>query len=185
MQADFDVADFENPQDTKGVYGKFYWHPKKDEDASATEGRPIFKEVEYIEIIAAGNANNIIRRPATDMDKRRFSKTYSMFKEGDSEQLVGTPLSEVTWIGVAQIEELLYRKVRTVEQLAELNDSVCAGSPGLFDLKRKAMKYITKAQGDAPFTALAKENDELKARIAALEASLIGIEKASKNNKKE
>lgn len=172
MQADFDVADFEYPQDTKGVYGKFYMHPKKDEDASAKEGRPIFKEVEYIEIIAAGNANNIIHRPATDMDKRRFAKTYSMFKQGDNEQLVGTPLTEVTWIGIGQVEELMYRKVRTVEQLAELNDAICGSSPGLYDLKRKAKLFMQKAEGDAPFTALAKENDDLKARIAALEHAL-------------
>ena len=167
---DGDLSEFENVESTKGVYAKFYMHPKQDEKASAEAGRPIYVEKEYVEIIAAGNSNNIIRRPVSDMDRRRFRQAYAKFREGDTEQLVGTPLSEVTWITRGMVEELAYKKVRTVEQLSELNDAVCGAMPGVYDLKRKAQAWVAKAEGAAPFTALQKENDELKNRIAALEA---------------
>lgn len=169
--ADFDVKDFEDENSTKGVYARFYWRPKKDEAASAAEGRPIFKDTEYVEIIAAGNSNNIVARPVSDMDRVRFRQAYAKFKEGDADQLVGTPLIELPWLTRSQVEELAYMKIRTVEQLATLNDAAC-GIPGMFDLKRKAEAWVKKAEGAAPFTALQKENEDLKARIAALEELL-------------
>lgn len=171
-QYDGDLQEFENVESTKGVYARFYLHPKQDEKASAEAGRPIFVEREYVEIIAAGNSNNIIRRPVSDMDRRRFRGAYEKFRQGDTEQLVGTPLSEVTWIARGMIEELAYKKVRTVEQLAELNDAVCGSMPGVYDLKRKAQAWVEKADKAAPFTQMAKENEELKNRIAALEQML-------------
>jgi hypothetical protein len=122
-----------------------------------------------VEILAAGNASNIIRRPVGDMDRKRFHKEYAKFREGDTEQILGTPLAEVSWISRSMVEEMAYMKIRTLEQLADLNDQACTRMPGLYDLKRKAKAWMEKASAAAPFTALQKENDELKARIAALE----------------
>lgn len=168
-----DLKDFENVESTNGVYARFYMHPKLDETASAAEGRPVYSDREYVEIIAAGNANNIIRRPVSDMDRRRFRREYAAFRAGDTEQLIGTPLVEVPWISRSMVEELAYRKVRTLEQLAELNDGACTATPGLFDLKRKAGAWLEKSKAAAPFTALQQENEELKARLAALEAMMV------------
>jgi len=170
--ADFDPKIFENPQATVGVYANFYLRPEQDEEESAKAGRPIFKDVEYIEIITAGDAKDVRRRPVREADKRRFREAYRKFREGDREQLVGTPLTEVTWVSAAMREELHYAKVRTVEQLAELNDQACGRMPGMYDMKRKAAQWLQKATESAPFTALHKENEELKARLEALEASL-------------
>jgi len=170
--ADFDVADFENPEDTKGVYARFYVVPKEDAAASLHEGRPVYKDVVYIEIVSAGNSTNIIRRPVTDMDRRRFRKQHEMFLAGSEDQLVGTPLVEVPWITRSQVEELHYLKVRTLENLASLNDAVCTNIPGMFELKRKAAAYIAKASADAPFEEMRAENDLLKERLAALEAAM-------------
>lgn len=170
--ADFDPKIFENPQATIGVYAKFYVRPEQDEEKSAKEGRPVFKDVEYIEIITAGDAKDVRRRPVREADKYRFREAYSKFREGDQDQLVGTPISEVTWISAAIREELHFAKVRTVEQLAELNDQACGRLPGMYDMKRKAAQWLQKANDSAPFTALHKENEELKSRLEALEASL-------------
>lgn len=172
QEAEFDVKAFDDSEDTTGVYARFYFFPQKDEAASAEVGCPQFRDIEFVEIIAAGNANNIIRRKASDMDRRRYHKAYAKFKEGDSEQIVGLPLAEVTWIGRSQVEELAYIKCRTVEQLASLNDGACNAMPGLYELKRKAQAYLKRAESEAPFTALAKENDELRARLAALEETM-------------
>jgi hypothetical protein len=171
-QFEGDLKEFENVESTNGVYARFYLHPKLDEAASKVENRPIYADKEYVEIIAAGNANNIIRRPAGDMDKRRFHREYSRFREG-SEQTIGTPLTEVTWITRGMVEELAYMKVKTLEQLSELNDQACTKMPGLFDLKRKAQAWVKQATDSAPIVALQEENEALKARLAALEAAMV------------
>lgn len=165
--ADFDVQDFEDVESTKGVYAKFFFKPCKNEEESAKEGRPVYFEKEYIEIIAAGNSNNIVIRPVTDMDRRRFRGAYAKFKEGDSEQIVGTPLVEIPWLTRSQVEELSYRKVRTLEQLAELNDQVCMSTPGMFNIKRKAQDWLKKAAEEAPFTKLHEELEALRSELAA------------------
>lgn len=169
--ADFDTKDFENPDDTKGVYPRFYVVPKQDEAKSVEAGRPIFTDREYVEIFCVGNENNIVRRPVTDIDRRRFRSAYALFKAGDTEQLVGTPLTEIPWLTRSQVEEFAYLKIKTVEALAELNDAVCTNNPGTFELKRKAGAWLQKAKEAAPFTALHKENEDLRKRLAALEAA--------------
>jgi hypothetical protein len=150
----------------KGVYAKFFWHPVKDEQASAEAGRPIFVDKEYVQIVAAGNSTNIVTRKVTEMDIRRFKKYYDLFKQGDAEQLIGTPLTEVPWVTRAQVEEYAYRKIRTLEHLAELSDSEC-NMPGMYEMKRKAAAWLEKAKEAKPFTAM---QAELKKQLAALTA---------------
>jgi hypothetical protein len=164
---EYDVGDFSRENDNRGVYARFYYAPVKNEEASAAEGRPVFVDKEFIEIIAAGNSTNIVGRKATDMDKRRFSKEYSLFKSGDDEQMVGTPLTEVPWITRSQVEELMYRKIRTLENLAELSDGMI-NAPGMYELKRKAEAWLKKASEAAPFTAMQAEMEALRAELAAL-----------------
>lgn len=168
--ADFDVADFENPDNNKGVYARFYFAPRQDAVQSAAAGRPIFVEREYVEIVAAGNQNNIIRRPASDQDKQRFHREYAKFKDGDTEQLVGTPLSEVPWLSRSQVEELNYRKIRTLENLAEINDSAC-NVPGMYDLRRKAKAWLDKANEAVPFTKMQAQIDALTKELEAVKAA--------------
>lgn len=171
--ADFDLQDFEDVESTKGVYAKFFFMPCKNEAESAKEGRPVYVEKEYIEIIAAGNSNNIVVRPVSDMDRRRFRVAYAKFKEGDNEQIVGTPLIELPWLSRSQVEELAYQKVRTLEQLAELNDQVCMNIPGMFNLKRKAADWLKKAAEEAPFTKLHEELEALRSELAAMKAQKV------------
>lgn len=168
-QFDGDVSHFDNRYaGDKGVHARFYMMPVKDEAKSAEAGRPIFVDKEFVEIVAAGNANNIIKRKATAEDKQRFREQYSRFKDGDLTQIVGTPLSEVPWLTRSQVEELSYMRIRSLEALASLDDSVCAKVAGLYDLKKRAAAHVEKAGLAAPVEALHKENEDLKNQIAAL-----------------
>jgi len=169
--ADFDT-DFENAEDTKGLYVRFYMHPVQNDALTLENGRPIYDDVEFIEIVVAGAPTNIVRRPVEETDKRRFAKSYSLFKAGDLEQNVGTPLSEIAWVTASQREELAYMRIRTVEQLADMPDAACTKIPGTYELKRKAADWIKRAANDAPFEIMRKENEDLKARLAALEESM-------------
>lgn len=167
--ADYDVQDFnERYAADKSVYAKFYTMPVKDEHASANEGRPIFYDREYIEIRAAGNQNNIVQRPAMEQDRQRFSRQYAAFQKGAEEQVIGTPLTEVTWLTRSQVEELAYVRIRTLEHLSSVSDEICGRMPGLQDLKRKAAQILDAAEAVAPITALQEENEGLKAQVDAL-----------------
>lgn len=174
---EFDVKDFEDPNLNAGVYARFYWVSREDPVQSAAAGRPIYVDKEYVEIIAAGNANNIIRKPASDVERSRFRNEYRKFKEGDTEQLTGTPLTEVPWITRSQVEELLYRKVRTLEQLATLDDAAC-NVPGMYELKRRAGAWLAKAKEAAPFTAMSAEIDALRAELDAMKNQQLAAQQA-------
>jgi hypothetical protein len=167
---DYDVKDFEDPNARKGVYARFYLVPKKNEALSAEKGMAVFEDKEYIELIAAGNSTNIIRRPVYEADKRMYRQEYALFKEGDAEQIVGTRLTEVPWITRSQVEELMYRKIRTLEGLADVADHDC-NVPGMLDLRRKAQAWLEKAKEAAPFTAMQAEMDAMRKELAALKAS--------------
>ena len=128
--ADFDVEHFEHRNaGDKQVYVRFYIKPVEDAAATAEQGRPIYKDREYVEIRSPGNATNVVVRPVTDMDRQRFAGAYGLFKKGETEQVIGTPLTETPWLTRSQVEELAYLRIRTLEQLAGVGDDVCTRMP--------------------------------------------------------
>lgn len=181
---DYDVSDFDDRfAADKSVYAKFYTHPVKNEKASAEAGRAKFDEVEYVEIRAAGNANNIIQRPASDQDRQRFHRQYELFRAGMAEQTVGTPLTEIPWITKSQVEELAYVRINTLEALATVNDDVCQRMAGLRDLKNKAMIFMEAADKAAPLTALQEENNVLKKQLTEMALQMKELTAAVKKQK--
>lgn len=171
--ADFDVNDFSSREaGDKSVFVKFYMRPKENEAKSAEEGRPIYEDKEYVEIRTPGNATNVVQRPVTDMDRKRFAHAYRAFKEGETEQVIGTPLVEAPWITRSQVEELAYLRIRTIEHLANVGDDVCTRIPGLFKLKQRAQAMAVKAEQQAPFIQLQKERDEMQAELDALKETV-------------
>lgn len=168
-----DTKDFESrTAGDKSVYVKFYMRPVVDDAASDEAGRPIYRDREYVEIRTPGQQNNVVQRPVTDMDRQRFRQAYQSFKAGESEQTVGTPLSEMGWVTRAQVEELAHMRIRTVEHLAGLDDAVCSRHAGLYKLKQKAQQVLADSEKNAPFAKMQTENDELKASLAALQETV-------------
>lgn len=172
--ADFDLEDFENPRrsDAK-AFARFHLLPIVDEAKSAEAGRPIYNDVEFVEIIVPGNQTNRPVLKVTSIERQRFARQYKAWKEsGSSEYLEGTPLTEVPWITRSQVEELAYSRVRTLEQLASVDDLACQRMMGLLDLRRKAQAALTRAEASAPFTKLQEQLDKLAAENASLKLSV-------------
>jgi hypothetical protein len=63
------------------VRPRFYLDPVQDELASAREGRPIFKEVERVEIFMPGNPYAIPVFNVTDQHRERWPRVYEQFRE--------------------------------------------------------------------------------------------------------
>lgn len=151
-----------------------------NEAKSLKEGRPIFDEMEVVEIRFPGDRNRISVFPAdapsaSEADSgltyaQRFAKQYEQFKSSKTQTMSGTPLSEVPFLTEAKRAELKAQNVYTAEQLASLD-----GTPlkqlgmGGRELKNQATAYLQSAKEAAEPTAMAAEIEDLKARLAQYE----------------
>jgi hypothetical protein len=159
---------------------RFFRKAVRDDVASAEQGRMVFKELDYVQIMVPGDRDNIIVRPAGEGDKRRFGQQYADWKRNEqSEQLVGTPLEMWGRLNLSQIEEFRYIGVRTVEQLAVLKDDAMLRFPGASDLKRKAQTYLDAQKDEAPMRALQAaleardaDNAQMREQLAKLAAQV-------------
>lgn len=165
--------------ETGGLRATFHLEPVQDEEASAKEGRPIYRDVEFCQIRNLSDKTNVIDRIATAQDKQRFPKEYALFKSGDTEQLVGTPLKEWPGVTKSKIKELAHFEIKTVEQLAEVSDGGIAQMGPFRALRDAAKDWVASAKKQAPTTQLraemkdlAKENLALKTELAELRTLL-------------
>jgi len=160
----------------KNLLVKFFLKPRQDKEASEREGRPIFKDVEYVDIKIPGDRSGGACRPASDGDKRRFAEHYRRFKDRMSQDVnEGTPLVEWPIISRSLCEELAFFHVRTIEQLANMSDSQTSKFMGLAQFREKAKQWLEYADKEKPFWEIDKkmkllraENEELKKSVAEL-----------------
>lgn len=155
----FNPDDFKNGAGDDKLFVVFHQDILKDEARSEEEGRPIFKDVEFIRIFIPGDKSNVIDRPVRPGDKTRFPKQYAAFRDGADEeaQLTGTPLKDWPMVGRSQVAEMAYFGIRTVEQLADVRDDVCFKIPGLTTLKQTAGVWLQKAKSTAEAAKIANQ----------------------------
>lgn len=180
-EADFSVTDmamdvgmdrFNRFKGDDRLYVVFYLHPIRDDVASAAEGRPIYKEVEWVKIMVPGDKGNVINRPANGEDLQRFRTTYDKFKTNSQESLTGTPLEKWPRVTRAQVEELKHFGIRTVEQLSNLQDVHASKFMGIGVMRQWARDFLEAAKAEAPLSAMRAELDTRDAEIAALKDAL-------------
>ena len=152
-----------------------------DPAATKKEGRPIFRDMEVVEIRIAGDRHYAPVVPAHSMWERvdgeeityamRWPDAFERFKAGQAQVAHGTPLSELPFLTEARRQELRALKVYTAEALAAL-DGKNLGNIGMDgrDLKAQAQEYIKTAATAARDVELSAENERLRAEIAALRA---------------
>lgn len=169
----------------KNLLVRFFIKEREDKAASQAQGRPIFRETEYVEIRVPGKRDAQACRPATERDKQRFPRHYDMFKRRVEVPAEGTPLSEWPQITRSTIEQLSFLHIKTVEQLANANDTDLGTMHGGISLKQRAaefLKYADKTKLIAEKEALEaqmKEQQEALAeqtkQIAALQATVANM----------
>lgn len=152
------------------LYVRFYLEPMENPAKTAESGRPIFEDVEFIEKQVPGDKTLTVQRPVTDRDKREFARQYRAWKaDATAEQTSGTPLKAWPQVSRAQVEELAFFKVRTVEDLANLSDALLANLGPYRELQKKACDFLAAARGHAPTSALRTALEEEKQKREALE----------------
>jgi hypothetical protein len=171
---------------TGGVSARFHQKSVQDQAASDVAGRPVYRDVVYLEKRVPGDRLVTIDRPMRESDKMEFHEQWQRYEAGLSEKPEGQPLAEWPQVSRSQVEELAYFRVRTVEELAKVPDSASGPMGPLFPLRDKARAYLDRAAAgaveaklQADKVAAEKRADELEARLAVMERA-----QAEHNSKK-
>ena len=172
--------DFKDPNAPKSpLVPLFYTEPVHMEFRSKQEGHPIYEDREFVRIFIPGNRGSVAVEPVGDEQKARWPKEYAAFKEGREAPLEGTPLRE--WpnslMTASKAEELAFFHIKTVEQLAEVNDGQLQHlGMGARQLRETAKKFLEVARtGTAPLERLIAENFKLKDENERLQQQIAEI----------
>jgi len=179
--AQFDHQDFEPNAQSKldeSLLVKFFTQQREDKTASLKEGRPIFKDVEYIDIKVPGNRSGGACRPAQYRDKQHFPRHYAAFQQRKEMPLEGTPLAEWPLMSRRQVEELAFNNIKTVEHLVAMSDSDTAKFMGMNTLRRKAKMWLDNTDKTARINeieSLKTANTEKDEKILTLESQMLNL----------
>lgn len=151
-----------------------------NEAASKAAGRPVFQEMEVVEIRFAANRQTVAVFPAHDPEPNAtrekgeivtyamlYNEQYRQFKAMETQDVSGTPLSEATFLTESKRRELKALNIHTVDALAALD-----GQPlkqlgmGGREMKNQARAYLDAAAGSADVTAMAAEIAALRQQVA-------------------
>lgn len=166
---DFDMNFEDNQQNEadKRLPVKFSLIPTLCEAETLAQGRPIYRDEEVIHIMIPGS-RDITAALVDDNYRRRFARQYAAFKAGQEQHLNGTPLNVLVWLTPAQIAELNAVNCHTVEQLAEMPESLAQKFMGAHALQQRAKTYLLAAKEQAPMIKLQAELEKRDEEIATL-----------------
>ena len=175
----------QNPDQTRhGLYVEFYMHAIPDKEKTLEQGRPIHKEVAYVMIMIPGDKGQIVRRPVRtgqhpNHDNNRFHNEYVAFIQNKDAPVDGMLLEHWNELNKAQVMDLQHIGIKTVEHLADLNDTVLQKFMGLADLKTKAKKHLSatsrgasKKQMEAELAKRDNEIDTLNSTVEDMAVQL-------------
>lgn len=171
------------------IVPRFFVHTVPDPKASKEAGRPIFKDIEAVEIRMAANKQTVGVFPAHEFWQwgeidgvrqkityaMRFADQYKRFKANEAQAMTGTPLEELTFLTQAKRSELKALSIYTAEALATLD-----GQPlkqlgmGGRELKSQAEAYLNRATDSAAVMRMANQIEQLKQTIADLQPTQSG-----------
>lgn len=162
--------------DDKGLYVEFYLESVYQEFLSKKEGRQIYSDVPYIRILQPGGKSEINRPVRMEPDGRgappdpeRFPGQWVSFQNKQVQVQTGTPLEQWPILKKSQVEEFKAQRVYTVEQLAQLPDTVLhnfgMGGRGMRD---QAIVFMNKAEEGKALSAANSRIEQLENQIEAL-----------------
>ena len=145
--------------DDSGLYVRFYFNK--------------VHEKHYVRINIPGDSRTEWDRAATEQDKMRFSKQWELYKNQQNQFGTETMLKDWDAITEGQVRELNARNVQTVEQLAQMIDSMILACPmGTRDLVRKAQGFISDMASKRQMELANQELSKRDTKIALLEEKL-------------
>jgi len=175
-----------NPRDPDSVLiPTFRNHAIPNEAKTLEAGRPIYDDVEVVDIRRAGS-RDFSTHPATGFARwvtdprtggqvketyaERFRHQYQQYKAQAQQTLTGTPLDHVPFLTEGKRAEMRALNVLTVEQLAAVDGQELKNlGPGGRELKNQATEFIEQSKSNVPNMKMAAELEALRSRNAVLE----------------
>ena len=171
-------------------------HAVRNEAKSVAEGRPIYDDIEVVEIRMPGNrtgapifpahaVSHWVTDPRTGEQTKityaeRFRHQYQQFKAVQQQTKTGTPLDHAPFLTEARRSELRALNVYTVEQLALVDGAELKNlGTGGREMKNRAQEYIEESKTRAPNLQMQAELEALRARNALLEEDNEAMKKRS------
>lgn len=165
--------------------------PKDDKKRSEELGYRVTKDVDMAYIMQPGSKDQV-ERVATDwleMLKRKaldgapdaypqdwidaFHRKFELWKQGHEAPLDGTSVKEWPLLSPAQAENFIALRILTIEDVAAMTEeSMGRYGMGAREFREKAREWL---KGKEVSEIAMKENAELKARLADLEAKLLAL----------
>lgn len=151
---------------------RFFWLEQENDIKSKAEGRPIYDQIEMVEILTPGSKDKLHRK-VNDFDKARFKEKYKAFTELSNNKISGTPLEQFPFISVGDRRELEYFNVYTGEQLINMPDGNIdrLGVNGR-DLIKKVSAFMQMAKDTSVVSRMTEENESLKREMALIKEQM-------------
>jgi hypothetical protein len=163
----------------------------KDENASAKAGRPIFNDMEIVELRFPGS-KNWAAYPATSFSHwgtdpqtgeqiqityaERFRRQYQQYKAHSVQTKSGTPTTYAPFLTEARRAELRAQNIYTVEALAGIDGQELKNlGPGGREMKNAAIEYIEETQKGAVNTQMQAELEALRAKYQLMEEDMAAV----------
>jgi len=148
---------------------EFRMEPILQGHETEVQGRPIYKDVPFINLRFAGANQTVWDRPATEADKQRFKAQWEAFQRGEEQVTSGTPLKMWPLLSRSQVAELAAFGITTVDQLASIGDNgLEALGLGGRTLRDQAQAWLRQAQDGAEVMRLQGDNQRLRDDLDAL-----------------
>jgi hypothetical protein len=124
-----------------------------------TEKRPIFEEKVFLKKLVPGDSTLVVDRPMREQDIEEYPIEWARFEQKKEQRVSGTPIDVWSAISETQKAEFKALHIFTIDQFAQLADSVGNKIMGFNDLRDKARAFIAAAKDSAVFDKIRAETD--------------------------
>lgn len=190
LATDLNNTEFVGAKDPdSGLYVEFYFEEPVDawasrEQSQAQQRKVVVKLAKqpFVRIMVPGDKTSEYTAAVTEAHKQRFPRQWLAWQiseglVGGDGDIPGWKLSEWDELSPDMVRELLYLRFQTVEQLAGASDKqiqgVGIGGLGMREKARAALRNKMGAETREAMEERDRENADLKARLARLEAFVL------------
>jgi len=175
LNDDFFAANAPPQQQGKGPRPilRFYTEPVEQTAQSAEQGRPVFKDMDFVGITNPGSRDEVVLLAEKKAKQDEYvAWAYRKWKATQEQVVDGTPVETVPFLSKAVVMELKAINIHTLETLAQAPEQAMQRMMGLRDLRKKAEAYLAAAKDSAIVTKMQHELNQRDQELATLKAQM-------------
>lgn len=173
-------------EDDAGLIVRFYLDKLLMGKQSRDAGREIYVDREFCEIRIKGQPKQVVNELVTPEHIQKYPVAYAHFRAKKEIPVVGTPIEQLPGVGPSMIAQLKTMSVRSIEDMAKMNDAGLQSiGNGASSMQKTAKAFLDKTSERT--VTLEQENAELKRQLDNMNARMAALEnsKTSKRLKKQ